>query len=119
LFAASTDIYRAMRLSTRILISAVFLCGACLCQRANSQTNPAKKDVNATISGKVTFKGKPIPGIVVGVRLSQAQSSQTVKGTTDQDGIYHITGLSEGSYQVAPMAPALVISDVREHWGDQ
>ena len=106
-----------MRLSTRILISAVLLCGACLCQRANSQTNPAKKDVNATISGKVTFKGKPIPGIVVGVRLSQAQSSQTVKGTTDQDGIYHITGLSEGSYQVAPIASAFVISDLREHWG--
>jgi uncharacterized GH25 family protein len=107
-----------VRLSTPILISAVFLCGACLCQRANSQTNPAKKDVEATISGKVTFKGKPVPSIVVGVRLNKAEpSSQTFKATTDEEGIYYVTGLSEGNYQVAPIAPAFVITDVREHWG--
>lgn len=117
MFAASADNYRSMRLSTRILISAVLLCGACLCQRANSQTNPAKKDVDATISGKVTFKGKPVPGIVVGVRLNKGELPPTFKTTTDQAGIYRMTGLSEGSYQVAPIAPAFVIADVREHWG--
>ena len=115
---ATSDTCGAMKLSTRILISAVFLCGACLCQRAISQTKPAKKDVDATVSGKVTFKGQPVPGIVVGVRLNQAEpSAQAFMATTDQDGIYRITGLSQGSYQVAPVAPAFVISDVEMPWG--
>ena len=102
-----------MRLSTRILILAAL---SCLCPHANSQTKPARKDVEATISGKVTIKGKPAPGIAMGVRLTQAQSASTAKATTDQDGLYHISGLSAGSYQVAPMAPAFVMSDAREHW---
>ena len=57
-----------MRLPARLsIILALFLCCACLCQRANSQTKP--KNVDATVSGKVTLKGKPAPGIVVGIRL--------------------------------------------------
>ena len=113
----TSDTLRAMRLSTPILFSAVLLCGTCLCPRASSQTNPAKKDVDATISGKITFKGKPFPGIVVSARLNKAESAPTFKATTDQDGIYQITGLSEGSYQVAPIAPDFVIADVREQFG--
>jgi 5-hydroxyisourate hydrolase-like protein (transthyretin family) len=106
-----------MRLPARLsIILTLLFCGACLCQRANSQTKP--KNADATVSGKVTLKGKPAPGIVVGIRLSQAeQSSPTFKATTDQDGVYHISNVPSGNYWVAPVAPALVISDVNNSRG--
>src|SRR5260370_1612072 len=100
------------------IISALSLCCALFCQRANSQTEPAKKTPDATVSGKVTIKGKPASGVVVGLRVSQpAQFDSTFKATTDQDGKYRVTGVPSGSYQVAPVAPAFVISDVNKSWG--
>ena len=100
------------------IISALSLCCALFCQRANSQTEPAKKTADATVSGKITIKGKPAPGVVVGMRLSEPrQFDSTFKATSDQDGKYRITNLPSGSYQVAPAAPALVISDVNKSWG--
>ena len=98
------------------LISALLLC--CVCQRANSQNLPAKKNPEATVSGKVTIKGKPAPGVVVGLRASQpTQSDSTFKATTDSEGNYRIADVPGGSFQVAPVAPALVISDVNNSMG--
>jgi uncharacterized GH25 family protein len=98
------------------LISALLLC--CVCQRANSQNLPAKKNSEATVSGKVTIKGKPAPGVVVGLRASQpTQSDSTFKATTDSEGNYRIADVPGGSFQVAPVAPALVISDVNNSMG--
>jgi len=100
------------------IIPALLLCCAGLCPRANSQTKPAKKNPDATVSGKVTIKGKPAPGVVVGVRSSQpAQFDPTFKGTTDQDGSYRVDGVPGGRYEVAPVAPALVISEVNNSRG--
>ena len=96
----------------------LLLWGGLFCQCANSQTGPAKKTADATVSGKVTIKGKPAPGVVVGLRLSQpTQFDSTFKATTDQDGKYRITEVPGGSYQVAPVAPAFVISDTNKAWG--
>jgi protocatechuate 3,4-dioxygenase beta subunit len=102
-----------MRLHARFaIISALLLGGAGLCQLANSQTKPVKKN-QATVSGKVTIKGEPAPGVIVGMRRSQsAQFNPTIKATTDQEGNYRVSDLTAGSYLAAPIVPAFVVSDV-------
>ena len=102
-----------MKLPVRALIApALLVCVAALCERANSQIKSDNKTAEATVSGKVTIKGKPAAGIVVSMRLSQPdESSATYKAKTDQEGIYHITRVAAGSYVVAPFAPALVLPD--------
>src|SRR5437763_13060730 len=100
------------------IISALSVCCGLFCQQANAQTEAAKKTADATVSGKVTIKGKPAPGVVVGLRLSQpAQFDSTFKATTDQDGKYRITDVPTGSFAVAPVTPAFVISDVNNPSG--
>jgi 5-hydroxyisourate hydrolase-like protein (transthyretin family) len=97
-------------------ISALLLCCAGFCPRANSQT--AKKNPDATVSGKVTIKGKPAPGVVVGLRSSQpAQFDPTFKATTDEEGKYRIADVPGGSYVIAPVAPSFVISEVNSSRG--
>lgn len=100
------------------IISALLLCCAGFCQRANSQTKPAKKNPDATVSGKVTIKGRVAPGVVVGMRVSEpGQFDLTFKATTDQDGKYRISDVAGGTYLLAPVAPAFVISDVNNSMG--
>ena len=101
-----------MRLPGHVLLVLLLVLSSAFCRRANSQTNPEKKTVGATISGKVSIKGKPAPGIVVGVRLNQGNStSRTFQATTDEEGIYHVTGVPGGNVWVAPVAPAFVTSN--------
>jgi protocatechuate 3,4-dioxygenase beta subunit len=80
---------------------------------SRSQTVPATKVANASISGKVTIKGKGTPGIVVGLRLveSHDQRSTRLKAVTDDQGNYRITNVPPGQYQVIAMAPAFVQPD--------
>jgi hypothetical protein len=100
------------------IISALLLCCGGFCPRANSQTTPPKKNTDATVSGKITIKGKPAPGVVVGLRSSQpAQFDPTFKATTDQEGNYRITDVPGGSYVIAPVAPSFVISEVNSSRG--
>jgi hypothetical protein len=84
------------------------------CSVASSQTKPAKKSPGGTISGKVTIKGKATPGIVVGLRTSQPAMpyEPSSRATTDQEGHYRLTDVPAGTYQVAPVAPAFVVSDI-------
>lgn len=96
-------------LSHALILPALLLSVACLPQRANSQT---KSENNATVSGRVTIKGKPAAGIVVGMRVSRPDEfSSTYKAKTDQEGVYHITKVPAGSYLVTPVAPTFVIAD--------
>lgn len=108
-----------MRLpARRLVLPAIMFSFACVVSPANSQIKSNKKELLATVSGKVTVKGKPAPGIVVGMRLMRPeQFSSTFKDTTDQDGIYHITDVVAGSYEVAPVTPAFVISDLNNSRG--
>src|SRR5205807_1853484 len=100
------------------IITALLLCCTAFSQRVQSQTGPAKKNAEATVSGRITIKGKPAPEVVVGLRLTRSsQFDSPFKATTDQDGKYRITDVPAGSYQVAPVALAFVISDVNHSWG--
>src|SRR5260370_30920822 len=95
-----------------LLVPALLMCIAGLCEPANSQIKSDNKTADATVSGKVTIKGKPAAGIVVGMRLSRPeQFSSTYKGKTDQEGVYRITKVASGNYFVAPVAPTFVIAD--------
>ena len=98
-----------MRLPAFLIISTLLFC-AFLCPPANSQTAPAKSDADATVSGKVTLKGKPAAGVVVSLlQRESAQFDPTLKATTDQEGKYRIPDVPEGAYLIAPAAPAFVI----------
>lgn len=93
------------------IIAALLLCGT-LGQRARSQTGRTNKNSDATVSGRITIKGKPAPGVVVALRLNQSMPSYSgLKATTDQDGRYRIANVPAGIYRVIPAAPAFVISD--------
>jgi 5-hydroxyisourate hydrolase-like protein (transthyretin family) len=107
-----------MKRLTLTIFSALLLCAAGFSRHAHSQTTQARK--TATVSGKVTIKGKPAPEVVVGLRLNQNQSPQVdsnFKATTDQDGKYRIIDVPAGNYQVSPVAPVFVISDVDKSFG--
>ena len=100
------------------IISTLMLGAGCFSERVHSQTAQAKKNTTASVSGKVTIKHKPAPGVVVGLRQNQsAPSDSTFKATTDQDGEYRIIDVPAGSYQVSPVAPVFVISDVNKSNG--
>jgi protocatechuate 3,4-dioxygenase beta subunit len=85
-----------------------------LSSAANSQTKNPKKPVTGSVSGRVTLHGKGAAGIIVGVRNTDfsAQPLPAIKATTDSEGNYRITGIPAGSYQVSPMAPAYVVTDL-------
>lgn len=94
------------------IILALLMCSA-YCQGVVSQTPTSRKSADATVAGKVTIKGKPAPDIVVGLRPSPSdESSSTFKAKTDQDGHYRIINIPAGSYEIAPVAPALIIADL-------
>jgi protocatechuate 3,4-dioxygenase beta subunit len=76
-----------------------------------SQTVPAKGPT-ATISGKVTLKGKGLPGIVVALRsIESNQRVKAYKALTDEEGNYRLTNVAPGNYQVATVAPAFIVGE--------
>ena len=83
--------------------------------RAQSPAKPASPKVpRGTVSGRVTIKDKPAPGVVVGLRKSLVSGpflESFQKGTTDQEGNYRIANVAPGSYEVVPSAPAYVVAD--------
>jgi hypothetical protein len=101
-----------------LTISALYLGLICSCLGltavAQSQARPSKTVPAGTVSGRVTVKGNGAPGVVVGLRVTDftPRPGPMFKGTTDSDGSYRITNVPAGNYQVAPIAPAFVISDV-------
>lgn len=102
-----------MKCLTRyVFVVALLTCFAGFSERVQSQTKIPKK---ASVSGKVTIKGKAAPGIVVGMRTSDYASpyEPSYKGTTDQEGKYRILDVPAGSYQIFTVAPALVNSDLQ------
>lgn len=81
---------------------------------AHSQTTtlPAKTST-ASISGKVTIKGKAAADIVVGVRLMESPSypHSRYKAVTDDQGNYKIVNIPPGQYQVIAVAPVYIPDD--------
>lgn len=94
--------------SNRQAIACILLIfGAAFC--TYSQTVPEK---TATITGKITFNGKGIPGITV-VASDPNHSNKRYKGTSDQLGNYRITEISPGNYEISPLAQSFVMESER------
>ncbi|HKR14695.1 MAG TPA: hypothetical protein VJT15_21685 [Pyrinomonadaceae bacterium] len=74
----------------------------------------AVKAARGSVSGRITIKDKPVPGVVVGLRKTITSGSDLgpfSKGITDQDGVYRITNVAPGTYDIIPAAPAYVVGD--------
>lgn len=74
----------------------------------------AAKAPHGSVSGRITIKDKPVPGISVGLRktiTSGGDLGSFSRATTDQDGVYRITNVAPGTYDIIPAAPAYVVGD--------
>jgi hypothetical protein len=106
-----------MKRSASVIIAAILLCGA-FAQRARSQTETAKKSPDASVSGRITIKGKPAGGVMVGLRpVRSVPPDSPFKATTDQDGKFRFAGVPPGNYQLMPAVSEFVISDNERAWG--
>jgi hypothetical protein len=80
---------------------------------AQSQTKTAPKTPGGSVSGRVTIKDKPAPGVTVGLRKTSQMlpMEKTYRGVTDQEGVYRIANVPAGTYEIAPAAPAYVATE--------
>jgi protocatechuate 3,4-dioxygenase beta subunit len=99
-----------MRSSTRQATACIFVIFS-VAVIAHAQTTPAK-ELGATITGKVTIKGKGAPGVIVTLRTNEMSSSgrqfSGPKGVTDDEGNYRIINVPAGSYRAIPVAKTFV-----------
>src|SRR5215212_10501476 len=73
----------------------------------------AEKGPTSTITGKVTVKGKGVPGIGVSLTLSENSNPSATRhrGVTDDEGNYKLTNVPSGSYVVMIVAPGYASVD--------
>ncbi len=76
---------------------------------ARAQTPPDKVS-GATITGKVTIKGKGAPGVAVVLVLYMEGNQRTTRyrAFTDDQGTYRITNVPPGNYRAETAAPGFV-----------
>jgi len=77
----------------------------------NFAQTPAKVGT-ATLTGRVSLKGEPVPGVTVGLQ-PQIQSgpidpSKVQRAKTDGDGRFRFTGLVAGQYVVGAQSPGFI-----------
>ena len=74
---------------------------------------------SASISGRVTIAGKPGKGLTVTATLNNQPASQkpsVFTAVTNDEGIYHVTGLSAGNYKIAPYDPTNFLTGGQSPW---
>lgn len=84
--------------------------------RRASAAKPEKPAANATVTGRVTMNGAPMPGVVVAAYSGDsspgyANTGAASRARTDADGRYRLSGLSAGRYNVMALAPGLILPD--------
>ena len=95
-------------LAHQAVTSILLVLATAVCVHAQTTT---QKVASASISGKVTIKGKPAVGVLVLAKDPNDYNSSSTTGyraRTDQTGSYRITHLPAGTYVIAPIRPALV-----------
>ncbi|MCM3874726.1 MAG: carboxypeptidase-like regulatory domain-containing protein [Pyrinomonadaceae bacterium] len=101
-----------MTILTLRVLTVLFM--ACLGFPAAAQsTIPNQKLATGSVSGSVTLKGKRVPGINVALRsMGSDQPLPALIATTDSEGNYRISKVPAGQYQVSPVAPTFVITEM-------
>lgn len=97
----------------RLLIALTIICGSlCSCPSVDCQTVTPKKAASGSVSGRITARGKGLPGVTV-TASSQPFSMQGMpsKTVTDQEGNYRLANLPPGTYQISPIAPVYVSTE--------
>ena len=120
-----SDMIRALHLATfagvtlmhaftaRAAVIALFLLAVSVV--ATAQTSTTQKGVrpNGTVSGRVTVKDKGLGGAAVVLRNAEFNNpyERLPRATTDSEGLYRITDVAAGSYEVVVGALAFVSVD--------
>ena len=86
-----------------------FLSLLVLCPVFCAAQTPAR-DTSASISGRVTVRGKGVAGITVVAAMSRSlfDNKTVAKTATDDDGNYRLSGLPAGRFTITPVAKAFV-----------
>jgi hypothetical protein len=94
--------------SIRQALCVLLVLGTALCVKGQTST---QKLATASISGRVTVKGKPAAGVMVFARDPQDTRMSPPApriARTDETGSYRISNLPAGTYQISSFTPALV-----------
>ena len=92
----------------RVIICILLILGTGVCLQAQTT---AEKVATASISGKVTLKGKPAVKVTVvanETREDYGPNAKRHRAKTDQTGNYRIPNLPAGTYYISALTPALV-----------
>jgi hypothetical protein len=74
---------------------------------ANSRVKETRRGTSA-VSGRVTFKGEPVSGATVSIRLDRVftiDPNGTLQTQTDQNGEYRIVGIPAGHHSISASSP--------------
>lgn len=99
------------------LFVAALVCVAGFILKTHAQTVADKPAATASISGRVTLDGKPVPNVFVIVREPWHDNlfgRSIAKTRTDADGRFSLGNLPPGSFLVTPQAPAYRVSGNNE-----
>ena len=103
-----------MRSSARSALPALLTC-VCFAVSlyAQSPGKPPVKTPRSSVSGRITIKDKPAPGVMVGLRGNEMMSAYEpfTRAVTDENGNYRIANLAAGTYQLLISAPGYVPGD--------
>ena len=77
---------------------------------AQSQTKTPVKTPRGSVSGRVMIKDKPAAGVTIGLRqtMNIFPNEKSFRAITDQEGIYRISNVPAGTYDIMVVAPAYV-----------
>ena len=83
-----------------------------ICAQTTPKPNP--KAARGSISGRVMIKERGAPGVAIGFRKGDGSMPMPPfetfsKVMTDGDGVYRITNLAPGSYEIVASAPGYVV----------
>jgi protocatechuate 3,4-dioxygenase beta subunit len=102
-----------MKTLVRCAIVVTLIVSSVICLVAQKPSTSNKKVPSGQVSGRVTVRGKPAAGVAINVRVKKSNSWSDTQSTatTDEDGKYHIDGLSAGTYAIAPIAWTFVSAE--------
>ncbi|MFY9557803.1 MAG: carboxypeptidase-like regulatory domain-containing protein [Blastocatellia bacterium] len=102
----------------RVVLVVTFLLSFIASSRTSEAVQPESQSqagASASITGRVTLHGKPVPGVMMLVRSwppTGADPQST--GKTDSNGQYQIRNLPSGRYSIVVRAPSLVEVEERD-----